>query len=268
MSKQTDTHEFTCAGPIDVRVRIAAGDLSVVAEATTTAAVHVTPADGSEASREAAEHTLVTFSGDTLRVETPERSGWLRRGRVRVELRVPTDSRLRADLGSADVRTDGQLASAVVHTGSGDATLRGTIGDLTVESGSGDVRVGVVDGALRIKSGSGDVSADTVSGPVTVKVASGDIRIAAVSGAVEVSSASGDIGLGAVRSGDVKINSASGDVSVGVPTGTAVWLDLSTVSGSTDSDLAMTGAAPEGGAALTLRAHTVSGDISVRRVAA
>ena len=45
-------------------------------------------------------------------------------------------------------------------------------------------------------------------------------------------------------------------------------LDLSTVSGSTDSDLAMTGAAPEGGAALTLRVHTASGDISVRRVAA
>ena len=130
------------------------------------------------------------------------------------------------------------------------------------------MRVGAVGGALRVKTGSGDVSADTVSGPVSVKVASGDVRIAALSGAIEVSSASGDIGLGAVHSGEVKINSASGDVSVGVPTGTSVWLDLSTVSGSTNSDLAMTGAAPEGGAALTLRVHTVSGDISVRRVAA
>ena len=168
MSKQTDTHEFTCAGPIDVRVRIAAGDLSVLAEATTTAAVHVAPADGSEASREAAEHTLVLLRRHAARRDPRALRLVAPRARAR-RPRVPTDSRLRADLGSADVRTDGQLASAVVHTGSGDATLRGTIGDLTVESGSGDVRVGVVDGALRIKSGSGDVLADTVSGPVTVK---------------------------------------------------------------------------------------------------
>jgi DUF4097 and DUF4098 domain-containing protein YvlB len=267
MSNQNGIHEFTCAGPIDLRVRIAAGDLNVTAEATRTAVVQVAPGDGSEASREAAEHTLVEFSGDTLRIETPERSGW-RRGRVHVEVRVPTDSRLRAGLGSADLRTEGQLGAAIVHTGSGDSTLHTTSGDLQVESGSGDLRVRAVGGALRVKTGSGDVSADSVSGPVSVKVASGDVRLAAVSGAIEVTSASGDIGLGAVRSGDVKINSASGDVSVGVPTGTSVWLDLSTISGSTNSDLAMTSGAPDGGPALTVRVNTASGDISVRRVAA
>jgi DUF4097 and DUF4098 domain-containing protein YvlB len=267
VTQQNNIHEFACTGPIDLRVRIAAGDLSVTAEATSTAVVRVSPADGSKASQEAAERTLVAFSGDTLQIETPDSSGW-RNGRVRVEVRVPTDSRLRAGLGSADVRTEGQLGAAIVHSGSGDATLHLTTGDLQVESGSGDVRVGAVGGALRVKTGSGDISADTVSGAISVKAASGDIRLGAVSGDVEVTSASGDIGLGKVRSGNLKINSASGDVSVGVPTGTSVWLDLSTVSGSTDSDLAMTGDAPDGGPALSLRVNTVSGDISVRRVAA
>jgi DUF4097 and DUF4098 domain-containing protein YvlB len=267
MTQQNIVHEFACQGPIDVRVRIGAGDLSVMAEATSTAVVHVMPADGSRSSQEAAEHTRVTFSGDTLQIEAPERSGW-RNGRVRVEARVPTDSRLRAGLGSADVRTEGQLGAAIVHTGSGDAMVRITTGDLQVESGSGDVSVGTVGGALRVKTGSGDISADTVTGAVSVKAASGDIRLGAVGGDVEVTSASGDIGLGTVRSGNLKINSASGDVSVGVPTGTSVWLDLSTVSGSTDSDLAMTGDAPDGGPALSLRVNTVSGDIRVHRVAA
>jgi hypothetical protein len=53
-----------------------------------------------------------------------------------------------------------------------------------------------------------------------------------------------------------------------VASGTGVWLDLNTVSGSTRSNLDMNqGAPPAGGHALTLRVATVSGDITINRVA-
>lgn len=268
MSETTDSREFAVTGPIGVQVRVGGGSLSVLAEQTSTATARVTPYDDSEESMTAAEQTRVEFADGTLRIHAPEASRSFRRGRVAISVRVPLDSSLRADVGSATVLTEGRLGNAEVHSGSGDARIGHTTGDLNVESGSGDVRAGDVGGALRVKTGSGDVAAETVAGPVNVKVASGDVRLSHVSGPVQASSASGDIGIGSARTGEVKISSASGDVSVGVPSGTGVWLDLNTVTGTTSNDLAMTGGAPEGGATLTLRVSTVSGDITVHRVSA
>jgi hypothetical protein len=51
-----------------------------------------------------------------------------------------------------------------------------------------------------------------------------------------------------------------------VAAGTGVWLDVSTVTGSTVNDLTMTGAGPAGDPALRLRIRTTSGDIAIRRV--
>lgn len=271
MSEHSHDYEFPCAGPISAHIRVGGGALLVTGEETTAASVRVSPYDNSDESREAAEQTRVEFSSGALHVQTPENPSWgFRRGygRVRIEARIPVDSRLRVVVGSADVRTEGRIGDIEVQSGSGDTTVAQISGDLKVESGSGEVRTGDIAGALRVKTGSGDVSAGAVAGPVSVTVASGDVRLAEVGGSVRASSASGDIGIGVARAGEVTITSASGDVEVGVAVGTGVWLDLNTVSGSTSSDLSMTGAAPAGGAALTLRVKTVSGDISVHRVGA
>ncbi|HLT11816.1 MAG TPA: DUF4097 family beta strand repeat-containing protein, partial [Micromonosporaceae bacterium] len=193
---------------------------------------------------------------------------WLsRHGRVRVDLVLPERSGLRAEVGSADVRTEGRLADVSVHSGSGDITVCDSA-SLAVESGSGDVRADRVAGTLRVKTGSGDVLAGSVGGDANVQVASGDVHIGDVAGRVRATSASGDIALDTVHAGEVRVRSASGDVRIGVPAGTGVWLDLNTVSGSTSTDLAMTGSPPSGGASLALRVHTVSGDIAVHRTTA
>jgi DUF4097 and DUF4098 domain-containing protein YvlB len=125
---------------------------------------------------------------------------------------------------------------------------------------------------LRVQTGSGDVTATFVSGQAVVEVASGDVSVEEAGGAVRATSASGDIAIGAAHGDKVRINSASGDVSVGVPTGTLVWLDLSTVSGSTNSDLAVTtqpmsqaAASEQPRVPLSLQLRTVSGDINVFR---
>lgn len=261
--------EFPTTGPVAATVRAGGGELTVIAEETSVAAVSVTPCDDSDASLAAAEQTKVQFSDDRLRVETPQGGGgWLfgRSGRVRIDLRLPNDSSLRAHVGSADVHTEGRLTDVTVEAGSGDTYVTHAAGALTVDSGSGDVRADNVDGALRAKTGSGDVSATAVGGPVAVNVASGDVEIEEAADSVRVTTASGDVDIRTARGREVTVNSASGDVSVGVPAGTQVWLDLSTMSGSTISDLEMTGALPDGDAHLRLTVQTMSGDIAVRRV--
>jgi predicted membrane protein len=69
--------------------------------------------------------------------------------------------------------------------------------------------------------------------------------------------------------GTVRANSASGDVTIGVAAGIGVWLDLTSISGDTRTDLTMpTGHADQSAAALNLQVRTVSGDIDVHRAPA
>ncbi len=271
MSTTPIRYEFSADGPIEASVKIGGGDLTVSAEPTDAVVVQVAPGDDSEASRAAAADTVVEFSGNRLRVEPPESSGgWIfkQSARLRIDVRLPAESRLRAHTGSADIRLGGPLGSADINSGSGDVRADGVSGDLAVHSGSADLRADRVGGRVSFTSGSGDLSVAAVSGPVEINSASGDIHIDQAQSTVTVKTASGDVRLRSAQGPEVKVTTVSGDVTVGVPTGTGVWLDLNTVSGSTVSHLDMAAAPPAQGAALTLRLRTVSGDITVDRAAA
>lgn len=270
MSVMTDPQiqTFPCPEPAMADVRVGAGAIEVSVTEEPTVTVRVSPHDDSEASRTAAAETRVHFAGGRLSVETPQGSGWLlgrRNGRVRVELQLPASSRLRAHSGSADIRTAGRLADMVAHTGSGDVQVTETVGDVKVESGSGDVRAEGVDGALRVQTASGDVVASGITGRIVVDTASGDIKIESVTADVKARTASGDVHIGSVRAGAVDLSSVSGDVYVGVLTGTKVWLDISSISGSTRNDLDVSAEAPSEGTAVSLSLRTVSGDIRIAR---
>jgi hypothetical protein len=257
-STHADVHEYACTGPIDVALQVRHGDITVIARDQLTATVTI--------HGETADQSVVGFDGTRLAVETPHAGNWLsfKRNRIRVVVVVPTDSALTAYLGSADLRTEGQLGSVNATTGSGDISVPETSGDVSAESGSGDLHLGRVGGLLRAHCSSGDITVTDVRGDAVLDVASGDVRLDSVHGAVRARSASGDIVVGAVHGKDVGIDAASGDVTVGVPAGTSVWLDLSSTSGSTRNTLAPT-AQPDGGAQLTLRVHTISGDIKINR---
>lgn len=271
MTVQTEPmiQEFPCPEPATADIKVGAGAVTVTAWNEPMVAVHVTAYDGSEASRSAAESTRVHFAGGRLSVETDphQGGGWLmgRRGRVRVEVHLPSGSTLRANVGSADIKTVGAIADMVAHTGSGDVSIVEASGDVNVESGSGDVRAEIVGGELRVQTASGDVIAQKVAGRIVVETASGDIRIDNAVSDVRVRTASGDVRIGSVSTGEIAANSVSGDVYVGVVSGTRVWLDVSSVSGSTRNELDMTGQAPTEGAAANLRLRTVSGDITIGR---
>jgi hypothetical protein len=261
-------HEFAATGPIDINLRTHSGDVTVTAVNDPVVTVTVSPEGGGDSSWAAVEETVVSFEDNRLHIETPHSGGWLgpRRGRVRISLNVPMDSTLRAHLGSADLRTMGRLATISAHTGSGDIDVAETGGDLSAESASGDVRAGRIGGGLRAHTASGDISASDVAGDTVVNAASGDVRLGVLRGSVRAGTASGDISIGAVHGGDAGVEAASGDVSIGVPAGTSVWMDLASMSGTTRNDLQVTGE-PEGGPALRLKVHTMSGDIRIHRAA-
>ncbi|MEV4416201.1 DUF4097 family beta strand repeat-containing protein [Catellatospora sp. NPDC049609] len=263
---------FACKGTIRADLRVAAGRLEVVASDRDTATVSVTAMDASEASAEAVRETKIEFKeGRHLLVSAPEHGGWrlFRRAKLHVRVELPTGSGLTVRIASADAVCEGVYHDAVVHTASGDVVLGQVTGDAGVNTASGNVRLGSIGGHLRINSASGDVRTGPVGRTVTVHTASGDVEVGGAESDARVTTASGDIAIGVARSGELKLNSASGDITVGVAAGTGVWLDLSTASGRTSSDLHMAGSVPAPTATpttLTLKARTASGDIALRRV--
>jgi hypothetical protein len=257
-------YDFPTTSPLTAVVKLGAGLVTVTAEERTSATVTITPIDDNDAGRSAAERTKVELRDKELRVETPEVSGgwpWRRGTRLRIDVRVPLDSSLRARSGSCDVRCEGRVRDISMQSGSGDLNLDDATGDVSVTTGSGDVRAGQVGGALRVNTGSGDVTAARVGGALVVRTASGDVAVGDVGGTTTLTSASADARLGAVH-GYVHINAASGDVDLGVPAGTPVWLDLHSLSGDARSDLPPTGGAPTG-PAIKLQVRSLSGAIRV-----
>lgn len=227
--------EFDRSTPVTVAVRAQSGTVDIHAEERTTVVAEVVPLDGTDASRHAAQNTVIALDGDTLVVSAPESSGWSwrRPPKLGVTVRVPLDSSITARTASADLRATGRYAQAQVILASGDAEV------------------------------------DEVTGDVQMEAASGDITVHSAGGAVKAGTASGDVQIGVLRQGDVQIRSASGDVKVGVAAGTGVWLDVTTASGSTTNELTMGLAAPvTATAALRLHIRTASGDIEIRRVTA
>jgi DUF4097 and DUF4098 domain-containing protein YvlB len=259
--------EFDCPEPITLNAKVAAGALYVIAEPRTTATVEVRPYEDTEGCRDAAERTLVQLRGDTLYIEAPDQSWRRRHGRVRVEVRLPEDSRLHVKVASADAQLTGRYGDSVVDAASGDVHVGHIAGWLRLHAASGDVRIDRVDGQVGLDTGSGDITLGYAGGDATVRTASGDITLAQADASVRAKTASGDLRLDSVRRGEVRLSTSSGDVEVGVAAGTSVWLDLSTAAGTTRSNLRQMDAEPPAGKPdLSLHVSTASGDIELRRV--
>src|SRR5205085_1765393 len=74
-------------------------------------------------------------------------------------------------------------------------------------------------------------------GTARVKTVSGTISIDPAGGDVDGQTVSGDVLIGGVAGGRVAVKTTSGDITVAVVKGTAVQLDLSTLSGDASSEL-------------------------------
>src|SRR5438067_600416 len=80
----------------------------------------VRPYGNTEASRDAADRTVVVLRDDTLVVEGPDTGwSWRRRGQIQVRVRVPEDTHLRVKVASADAALTGRYGDCVLDAASG-----------------------------------------------------------------------------------------------------------------------------------------------------
>lgn len=273
-------HRFTTPEPVRLHVELGRGSLRVEAteEARHRGETLVAVAG------ELADQTVVTQDGDLVSVVVPRRRfgfGSSDGPEVHVRVTVPSGSDAALRSGSAAIEVAGSLGAlatksgsgvvtvqrlhgrGLLESGSGDLHVKAVDGELQARSGSGDVHLGVVTAPTSVSTGSGDVAVERVEAPLVVKTGSGDLAVVEATAAVSLASGSGDAHVRTFRRGDLAVRNASGDVRLGIPSGTPVWTDVETRTGSIRNDLAPTGEPAEGQDHVELRVRTASGDIQL-----
>ena len=267
---------FSTPEPVNLYVELGSGHLTTSCADVDEAVVEI---DGPRA-----EEFALELSGKQLAVVAPRGRFFGHGDSHRVHVTVPNGSALYTKMGSADTTTTGTLGTVKIKTGSGDVELARADGPVVIETGSGDIKAHQLGGAVRIKSGSGDVDLGDVHGTagistgsgdvllgqvhdsVVMKTGSGDLQVNRAEADVSLTTASGDVTIGNALRGKVTAKNVSGDVRVGIPTGTPVWTDISTVTGSVANRLTSVGKPAEGQDYVELRASTVSGDVHLQQV--
>jgi hypothetical protein len=109
-----------------------------------------------------------------------------------------------------------------------------------IATASGNLKAEGFAGRVTLQTASGDVSVRGVSGEIRASSASGTVRVADAAGMVNASSASGNVDVELTRlegNGDMRFSSASGDVNVRLPAGIDARVNMSTASGSIETNL-------------------------------
>ncbi|MGH3447525.1 MAG: DUF4097 family beta strand repeat-containing protein, partial [Nocardioidaceae bacterium] len=169
MSPEVPMYTFTTPEPVNLRVELWAGSITIDATDTHETTVELVPRQGDSAAQEAVDQAKVEQRGSDIDVILPKVKGGLfgTKGEVTATIRVPLTSALRLKTGSADLETDGELGHVQADSGSGDMELD-HIADGQLRTGSGDIQVTTVTGALNAKCGSGDLTAGSIRGDADV----------------------------------------------------------------------------------------------------
>jgi DUF4097 and DUF4098 domain-containing protein YvlB len=260
--------------PVRLRLKLEAGRIDVISWDEPRSQVDVTPLGADQASIEAAENVQQELRGSgesqELSVESPSgRSLFgLRRGpELRFAISVPHGSSIDATTVSADVAGRGRFGTAKVNTTSGDVSLGAVAGDANVKTVSGDLDVERVDGKASLNSVSGDLELGPVAGEISANTVSGDLHVTSAGSSVNAKGVSGDVTIESMRRGEARLQSVSGDITLGVAVGARVWMDVSSMSGNTQSDLEPDDAAAGDDVDLRIKANSASGDIRLQRAA-
>lgn len=264
---------FQTPGHVALDLRIPQGEIDVETDATHETEIVLTGLSDDELA-DVTFHCRERGGSYEVRVDVDDRRGlerfWKSRN-LRLEVRAPVASDLRARGGSTDVRARGSYGEVGIDTGSGDIEVHTVTGDASVKSGSGDVRVREVSGNASVATGSGDIDVGRAGGDAELRSASGDVHLGEGGHDVTVQTASGDQQIDAVVQGQVTLQSASGDMNVGVRRGSRVAVDARSMSGDTSSEIELDefeldpGDSAEAGPLVEVRATTMSGDIHVGR---
>ncbi|HEY6961549.1 MAG TPA: DUF4097 family beta strand repeat-containing protein [Gaiellaceae bacterium] len=266
---------FDVDGAVELEIRLTSGEIEV--DPTLDGRVEIELIAHDEESQRLVDNARIELSHGPrpkVLVDVPHKKGFgisfsFGRSGIDCRVRCPHDSSLAIRTKSADVSTRGTIGALNVQTASGDIDVDRVSGGVNVKSASSDFSAREVGSGANIQTASGDIEIEVARGPVNVTSVSGDISIGEAYDNVNANSVSGDQDHGAVMQGVVAAHSVSGDVTIAVRRGSHAFLDCTTVSGDTTSELELTGDGPaDGGPLVEIRAKTVSGDIRITRAPA
>lgn len=268
---------FDVTGPARLDVTLAVGRVEIDATLGGRVEVSLTAHDDDSAKLVESARVELRESGgrQEVVVDVPEKrgtfglAGWFGGRGITCAIRCPEGTAIKTRTKSADLRVSGTAGDIDHATASGDSDLDDVAGDIHVRSASGDVSGRAVSGRANVNTASGDVSLGAIRGATAINTASGDVSLDAAETDLKVNTASGDVSVDAVVSGEIGLNAVSGDIRLAVRRGTGVYLDCTTVSGSTRSELDLSDDEPQGGGPFAnLKIRTVSGDILIARAPA
>jgi len=260
---------FDTPEPIAVRVEAAAGWCRLVATDRDNTVATVRAHDESRAADvRAADQTQVYYDNGKLTVSARRGFALFRGGAVDIDIALPSRSRVKASVASADVRAEGVFADAKIASASGDVDIDVVEGNLKAATASGSVTVQAVSGNVSVTTASGSATIGEVDGILAFKAASGDLSVARLSGELRAQTASGSVTVAIAVRGGISASTASGEVGVGVVDGTAARLDLITGSGAVTNQLESADGPAEGDDTLLIHVRTGSGDIDIHRALA
>ncbi len=269
---------FDVTGPAELDIRLASGDIEI--DATLDGRVEVELTAHDEESQLLVDATRIELTERNgrpeVKIDVPKRRGGgfslgmiFNRSGISCRVRCPSGSWVQAQSKSADLEAHGTLGSLNVSTASGDVEVDHVTGNVNVKSASADFEAREIEGSCSVQSASGDIEIHIAHGPLTLNTVSGDLTVGEAYDTVTANTVSGDQEHGAVMRGRVTASAVSGDVTIGVRRGSRAYLDCSTVSGDTTSELEVGSEEPTGdGPMVEIRAKTVSGDIRITRASA
>src|SRR5262249_22115083 len=124
VSKEKPMPTFDTPEPIAVRVEAAAGSVRLTATDRDDTVVTVRAHDESRAADvRAADQTQVYYDNGKLSVSARRGFALFRGGAVDIDIALPSRSRVKASVASADVRAQGGLADCKIASASGDVDL-------------------------------------------------------------------------------------------------------------------------------------------------
>jgi len=212
-----------------------------------------------------ADRWVVEQLGDSITIHPGERRRRVRSAQVLVALPAGSDLDVRS--ASADVVLVGDLGATKIRTASGDVQIE-AVARLDVDTASGDARAASVASTTSCSTASGDVEMGEVGGRLTVSTASGNVRVSRAADDAQIGTASGDVRIGRFDGSSLTVRCISGDVTVGLPAGIRVEPEISTLSGRTRLPNAATATTIAERRLVRVGLQTVSGDITIERVAA
>jgi DUF4097 and DUF4098 domain-containing protein YvlB len=264
---------FQTPGPLALELRMPAGEIRVQASERADTVVELDASSGRDEVRQAIEDARVEIrprgDGHVVIVDVRPRRRFalsFDRGEITMRVSCPDDADVEVSTASADVEIRGRLGALSAELASGDLRAEELNGRVDVKSASGDISLDHIGDAASVTSASGDVYVRSVHGEAIVRTASGDVRVEEAADSITAQTASGDLRIGAATVGRVVLQSASGDQQIGIRRGSAVHLDVRTMSGDATSELEVRDERPDEGAPLVeLRATSMSGDIRIFR---